>query len=185
MDTYAPRSECCWVDVDSGSLTINQRAVRFSTAQTLERNPCTQRKIRGFLAGHGKKERFCMRTGGRTTRGTVVLVWHVRQRANGFRLRMLGCFTPPQERASKFVPASPLVTFITGAARDDRAAAMSEIGRVMRLTVRAFCLQPAPAGGIHELLNAEQSRQTRAIRGMTLILGNCWDDPRRRRSDAA
>ena len=23
MDTYAPRSECCWVDVDSGSLTIN------------------------------------------------------------------------------------------------------------------------------------------------------------------
>ncbi len=22
MDTYAPRSECCWVDVDNGSLTV-------------------------------------------------------------------------------------------------------------------------------------------------------------------
>jgi hypothetical protein len=26
VDTYAPRSECCWVDVDNGSLTVDRLA---------------------------------------------------------------------------------------------------------------------------------------------------------------
>ncbi|MFX1689430.1 hypothetical protein PWR05_33680 [Paraburkholderia sp. A2RI-6] len=45
-------------DDDDLRQEIDQRAVRFSIAQTLERNPCTQRKIEDSLRGMGRKSDF-------------------------------------------------------------------------------------------------------------------------------
>lgn len=48
---------------DDGDLRdeIDQGAIGFTIAQTLKRDPCTQREIRGFLPGHRQKQGLCMR----------------------------------------------------------------------------------------------------------------------------
>lgn len=53
---------------------IDQWSVCFTGAQTLKCDPCTQREIRGFPAGHREKERPCMRTRRRPTRGPIFLL---------------------------------------------------------------------------------------------------------------
>lgn len=127
---------------------IDQGSVRFTIAQTLKCDPCAQRELCGFPAGHGEKERPFTCTRGGPTRGSIFFAGHVRQLANGFRVWILGLFATTQERTCQNLSLYRRSSPIVGRPAMITLQLLRRKAKEMRLTVLASSVRTAPRGGI-------------------------------------